>query len=77
MLTRDSKHMAEDVKKLEKEKECLTMELKEAFDQLDQLTGDKSNANGGQMIGKLLDEKFTLEKRVRIQQAVKWRWFFK
>ena len=69
--------MAEDVKKLEKEKECLTMELKEAFDQLDQLTGDKSNANGGQMIGKLLDEKFTLEKRVRIQQAVKWRWFFK
>ena len=66
MLSMENKGMLEEIERLKSAKECLSEELKETFDKLDQLTKGQNVTDVERMTGKLLDEKFTLERRVRI-----------
>ena len=66
MLSMENKGMLEEIERLKSAKECLSEELKETFDKLDQLTRGQNVTDVERMTGKLLDEKFTLERRVRI-----------
>ena len=61
-LSEEIKHFSEEVRKLKGENESLSQQLKESYAKLDELSQDS--------LGKVLEEKFNLQKKVAFCHCV-------